>query len=216
MAYLALVEFSALSFFVLFRLEQRAGLLLALGATEGIGILVRPTGVFYCGLFLFLLYLPGGRRRHDLALYVLSVLPFAVAWAALNYARTDTLLGTGLNTVFSEPAEMHAFQFGVNPCFAALGDKLRLLGWYVAALFFPWVGSSPKELAQTCAVFVPCMNWCSGLRIAELARQPLPLVSPLVSLALLWVIVSEIPRRDYAVLGPIGMTMGLIGSSDRD
>jgi len=210
-AYLALVEFSALSFFVLFRLEQRAGLLLALGATEGIGILVRPTGVFYCGLFLFLLYLPGGRRRHELGLYVLSALPFAVAWAALNYARTDTLLGTGLNTVFSEPAELHAFQFGVNPCFAALGDKLRLLGWYVAALFFPWVGSSPKELAQTCAVFVPCMNWCSGLRIAELARQPLPLVSPLVSLALLWVIVSEIPRRDYAVLGPIGMTMGLIG-----
>jgi len=62
------------------------------------------------------------------------------------------------------------------------------------------MSGSTKDLAQTC-----------GLRISELARQPLPLVSPLVSLALLWVIVREISRRNYAVLGPIGMTMGLIG-----
>ena len=39
-AYLALVQFGAISLFVLFRLKQRPGLLLALGATEGIGILV--------------------------------------------------------------------------------------------------------------------------------------------------------------------------------
>src|SRR5207253_4618161 len=64
-AYLALVEFSAVSFFVLFRLERRTGLLLALGAAEGIGILVRPTGVLYLALFLFLLCLPGGRRRYE-------------------------------------------------------------------------------------------------------------------------------------------------------
>ncbi|HYR46524.1 MAG TPA: hypothetical protein VER78_05920 [Thermoanaerobaculia bacterium] len=199
-AYLALVEFSALSFFVLFHLERRAGLLLALGATEGIGILVRPTGVLYVGLFLFLLCLSGGRRRHAVGLYVVSALPFAVAWAALNYARTDTLLGTGLNTVLSEPGEMHAFQFGANPCFASLGDSLRLLGYYLAAVFSPWMSGSIKELAQSC-----------GLGTAELARQPLPLVSPVVSLALVCVISSEIPRRNYAVLGPIGMTMGVIG-----
>ena len=199
-AYLALVEFSAVSFFVLFRLERRTGLLLALGAAEGIGILVRPTGVLYLALFLFLLCLPGGRRRYEVALYVVSVMPFAVAWAALNYARTDTLLGTGLNTVFSEPGEMHAFQFGGNPCFASLGDTLRLLGYYLAALFSPWMSGSTKELAQSC-----------GLRTAELTRQPLPLVSPLVSAALVGVIASEIPRRNYTVLGPIGMTMGVIG-----
>jgi len=199
-SYLALVQFCAISFFVLFRRQRRTALVVALGATEGIGILVRSTGVLYFGLFLFLLCLLEGRRRHAIGLYALSALPFAVTWAAFNYARTDTLVGSGLNTVFSEPKEMHAFQFGVNPCFASLGGKLRLLGYCLDGLFSPWMSDATKQLAESC-----------GLRTIELTRQPLPLVSPLVSFALLWAIATGLRRRDYAVLGPLGVTMGLIG-----
>ena len=160
---------------------------------------MRPTGGFYFALFLFLLLLGEGRPRRT-GLYVLSALPFAITWAALNYARTETLLGSALNTVFSEPPEMHAFQFSENPCFASLEDKIGLLGYDIAALFSPWMSDAAKHLGQSC-----------GLNMAELTRQPLPLVSPLVSLALLSVIVIEIPRRNWAVLGPIGLTMALIG-----
>ena len=94
--YFQLAQFLALAAFI-FALESRsAGAVVALGAAAGMGLLIRPTGLIYFGMWTMLLVLER-RRLRTLLTYAASTAPFVGFWMFSNWVRSGTLVGPGLN-----------------------------------------------------------------------------------------------------------------------
>lgn len=112
-AYMMICEYLALAayFFAGARWDWRA--LVAMGAAAGAGVLVRPTGLVYLGVFGAFVLLEGPRtggedpaapaeRARRVALYALGAAPFVAAWIGTNLVRTGSPFAIGF--INSNPA----------------------------------------------------------------------------------------------------------------
>jgi hypothetical protein len=102
-----LVYEETLSYFIVFELLAVGAYLFALpswhtapvvgmGAAAGMGLLVRPTGLLYVGIFGALVVL-GSRRREVVAVFAAALAPFALAWSYGNWVRTGSPFAMGLS-----------------------------------------------------------------------------------------------------------------------
>jgi hypothetical protein len=94
--YLALAEMAALAAYVFALRAWSTWVVLGLGVAAGIGLLVRPTGLIYLGMWAVLLLLERRTWRALLA-FLLATAPFVAFWMFSNWVRTGSVVGLGLN-----------------------------------------------------------------------------------------------------------------------
>jgi hypothetical protein len=106
----------------------------AAGLAAGLGLLVRPTGVFYLGAWgIAFAVLAGGRR--DLGRFVAGALPGIAAWMTFNHLRSGSLLSSGFENSCAPHLESYlSLRFG-SPCVDALGGILEVAGALFTAMF---------------------------------------------------------------------------------
>jgi hypothetical protein len=154
-AYMTIVELLALSAYVFALGSWRAGPVCAMAVASGVGLLVRPTGLFYAGAWGLLVALERhagrgrGRARRTL-LFAAVVAPFVAFWLYTNSVRSGSLLGLGYEN--SNPAweyEMPILRFG-STCADSPGHVLEAAARLFGA-FFLYIWRRPdSEWLRAC------------------------------------------------------------------
>jgi hypothetical protein len=101
-AYFAMVELVACAAFV-FAVDERAGItsVVAFGVAAGIGLLVRPTGLIYLGVWSGILLLERRSPKTVIA-FAAGVAPFLLFWIFGNWVRTGTPFSPGFENTLPE------------------------------------------------------------------------------------------------------------------
>jgi hypothetical protein len=137
LAYMTLCELMALSAYVFALRSWGAAPVCAMGVAAGMGLLVRPIGLLYVGLWVMLVALESGTKR---ALQFAAVVaPFLAFWLYGNAVRSGSVFALGYAN--SNPAweyETPLLRFGATCCnspWHVLEAAGRLLG---AFFFYIW------------------------------------------------------------------------------
>jgi len=183
-AYFMVVEFAALAAYV-FALRRGGDLAVYwIGVAAGLGLLIRPTGLVYAGVWAALLLLERPKRR-TMITFVGAAAPFVVFWAYSNWVRTGSLVSTGLaNSVPWSDFHTPMLRFGSfcddTPRHTASVAKRLLEGFFVTTggeqaswldkchfVFEERPGSPPHEAFFGVGVFV-AIAW---MLLHQLARR---------------------------------------------
>jgi hypothetical protein len=135
-AYMTICELLALSAYVFALGSWRPLPVCAMGIASGVGLLVRPTGLLYAGVWGSLVALERrpGRVKRTL-LFAAAAAPFVAFWLYTNWARSGSVLGLGYDN--SNPAweyEMPILRFG-STCADSPGHVLQAAGRLFGAFF---------------------------------------------------------------------------------
>ena len=148
LAYMTLCELMALSAYVFALRSWSLGPVCAMGVAAGMGLLVRPIGLLYVGVWGMLVVLQGRTRRT--LQFAAMVAPFLAFWLYGNAVRSGSVLGLGYAN--SNPAwdyETPLLRFGTTCCdspWHALEASGRLFG-----AFFFYIWRTPHDLwLRTC------------------------------------------------------------------
>jgi hypothetical protein len=135
LAYLTICELAALSAYVFALRSWGTGPVCALGAAAGMGLLVRPTGLLYVGVWTALVVLEQRDRGKRALLFAATLAPFVAFWLASNWVRGGSVLALGYGN--SNPAWEHetpVLRFG-SVCADSPAHVLQAAGRLFAAFF---------------------------------------------------------------------------------
>jgi len=203
LAYFVIAELLALSAYV-FSLQSRGpGSAMAMGAAAGMGLLIRPTGLLYAGIWGGTLVLE--RRFRRLWAFTLTFTPLAAFWLYSNWVRTGSPVGLGFANTnpfisYHTPIERFGSQCCDTP-FHALAAVARLF-----AGFFLFAARSAS---------VPWLNSCHF--DWEERDLFLPFFGPIFLILLSWMLYRLLQRRETRLslyLPYLGMAL-LFGSFAR-
>jgi hypothetical protein len=189
--YFMVAELLALSAYIFALRSWSSWAVAGIGAAAGIGLLVRPTGLIYVGIWGLLLLLERRRLRTLLA-FGGSLAPFAAFWLVSNWVKTGSPLGLGMNN--SMPwldYQTPIWRFGslcTNTPTHAAETAIRLF-----RTFFAYVAEESKDF--------PWLDQCH-LRFED--RPPPvgigyglePFFGPIVLAALVWMVLHQLKRRE--------------------
>ena len=132
--YFAMVEFLALAAYVFALRSWSAWAIAGLGIAAGLGVLVRPTGLLYLGMWALLLLLEH-RTRRTLLTFAAATAPFVAFWLVSNWVRTGSVVGLGLgNAVPFYPYHTEMQRFG-NTCSDSPAHAWQVAGRLFRAFF---------------------------------------------------------------------------------
>jgi hypothetical protein len=183
LAYMVLCELLALSAYIFAMGEWRTGPVVAMGAAAGMGLVVRPIGLLYLGVWGSLVALQRKTRRT--LEFASAAAPFVVFWLYSNWVRSGLVLGLGYNN--SNPAweyEMPLLRFG-----ATCGDTpLHLLeaAGRLFGAFFLYVWRTPSD---------PWLRQCH-FDLEERDGTGEPYFGPAVLILLVALVVRLVRRRE--------------------
>jgi hypothetical protein len=181
LCYFEICELVALSAYVFARGSPGIASTLGLAGAAGFGLLVRPTGAVYLGVWGALVALE--RRPKRTLAFVLAATPFVGFWLFSNVARTGSALGLGYgntNPDFDYQIALHRFgSLCIDSAPHALSAAERLF-----AGFFVYVSTSGDRWLDAC-------NFTFERRSAN----HLPFFDPVVPLVLGWMLVHDIRAR---------------------
>jgi hypothetical protein len=142
--YLVVFELFALSAYCLAQPSWSTGAVCLLGASAGMGLLVRPTGLVYVGMWGLLLLLEV-RSAKRVAAFVATLLPFVVFWMITNRVRSGSPLSFGFaNSLPANDYHTPIVRFG-SPCADTVRHTLRAAAWLFRATFLT-VNDPPAPL----------------------------------------------------------------------
>lgn len=139
LAYMAICEMLALAAYLHARSQDawRPGLVGLMGAASGLGLLVRPIGLLYAGVWGALVALEARSRRPRLVfVFAAACAPFVAFWLYTNSVRTGSSLALGYGN--SNPAwtpEMPVLRFG-SKCIDSGAHLAQAMASLFCALFF--------------------------------------------------------------------------------
>jgi hypothetical protein len=206
LAYFVLVELAALSAYVLVCERWPPLGVAGLAALAGLGLLVRPTGVFYATAWGLLVVL-GARRVRPAAIYAGAIVPFAGLWALFNRVRTGSFFSLGFgNTLPAREFHTPIERFG-SACFDEHGHVLEAAWRLFRALFVE--------------VPLPSGTWLDACHFAFEVKPAAgdsdmraPFIGPVALLVLVTALVWQLGgrRRSLAALVPYAMIGALFVS----
>ena len=204
LAYLTICELVALSAYVFALRSRGSGPACALGVAAGMGLLVRPTGLVYVGVWAALVALDrrgSGSARRALV-FAAALAPFVAFWLYTNTVRGGSILALGYGN--SNPAwehEMPVLRFG-SVCADSpqhfLQASARLFGAFFVYVFptadSAWLRRCHFDFEERDATHEPFFTpavlvLMVGMAYRMLARRErrLELVVPYLALVLLFV-----------------------------
>lgn len=208
--YLAMVELTALAAYVFALRAWSVWAVIGLGMAAGMGLLVRPTGLIYLGMWALLVLLERRTWRALLA-FALATTPFVAFWMFSNWVRTGSVVGLGLNN------SMPGYDYHTPMVrFGSQCPNTRAHAWELArrlfASFFtvqnedsgkdwPWLDKCHFKLEPR---VVPGQS--GNLHDPEFGMG--------VLVALGWMVLHQLRRREsrLALYVPAGVTALLFGS----
>lgn len=192
-AYFLMVEIVTAAAFV-FAVDERAGVgaIAAFGVAVGLGILVRPTGLVYAGVWAGMLLLDRRTRRTWIA-FSAGLAPLVLFWVATNWVRSGSLWNPGLqNSLPGYDQHIPALRFG-SPCGDTLRHGLRTALRLFSALF-SLASDDPKGWMQQCHYdFEPHDGDIAVMTETE------PFIGAAALLFLVWTFVHHLVRRDRRI-----------------
>ena len=189
--YFEIAEILALAAYVFALRSWSSWAVVGLGVAAGVGLLVRPTGLIYLGMWTLLLLLERRTRRTLLA-FASSTAPFVVFWMVSNWVRTGSSVGLGLNN------SMPWFDYHTPMVrFGALCSDTPAHAWQVAERLFtsffsivnvdmkpwPWLDKCHFKLEPR---VVP----------GESGSLHEPFFGVAVLVALVWMVLHKLGRRE--------------------
>jgi hypothetical protein len=134
-AYFMVAELAALAAYV-FALRRWSDVAIYwIGFAAGLGLLIRPTGLIFVGVWATLMLLERPKRR-ALVVFAGAIAPFVVFWAWSNWVRSGSIVATGLsNSVpwndFHTPMLRFGSYCGDTPAHTARVVQRMLEGFFV-------------------------------------------------------------------------------------
>jgi hypothetical protein len=196
--YFMLAQFLALAAYVFALRNKGLWAVAGMAAAAGMGLVIRPTGVLYLGMWgvLFLLEL---RSRRTLLVFGATVTPFVAFWVITNWLRTGSPVSTGFENAlpwFDYHTPMQRFG---SVCTDTPAHALQAARRLFTALF-ELVTDDPKE-----------WPWLSKCHFGFEERPPNATHNPFlgigVFIALVWFVLHQLRRREsrLAMYVPAGM-----------
>ncbi|HEY1693378.1 MAG TPA: hypothetical protein VGG39_14525 [Polyangiaceae bacterium] len=205
-AYFELFELAAMAAYVFAAGEWRAFAVIGVGAAAGVGLLVRPTGLLYVGVWAFMIA-AGSRRRRPVAMFVAGVAPFVAVWMWTNVVRSGSPFDFGLeNSTPGTSYHTPMLRFG-GLCSNDPGHLLASAGRLLRALFVQVPTETPAWLAR-CHFDLETRPPES----AVYARDAF--LGPVVLALLAWILFSQLARRErrLTAYAPIAALAALVGA----
>lgn len=183
LAYFVIAQLLALSAYVFLLHSNSRRSALALGASAGIGLLIRPTGLLYAGIWGGTVFLER-RSRWRLGSFLLGFAPPAAFWLYSNRVRTGSLLGLGFaNTNPSFPYHTPMERFGSQCCDTAWHTVAAAARLFAGFFLFAAKHASVEWLDQ-------ChFDW-------EERDLFFPFLGPIFLVLLAWMLFRLIQRRE--------------------
>jgi hypothetical protein len=191
--YLILVEFVALSAYI-FSLEKRTlWPMIVMGAAAGMGLVIRPTGVIYLGVWGILVLLERKTLR-SIAAFTAATVPFFAFWMYSNWVRSGSPLSIGyMNAMPWFPWHTPMQRFGTFRCTETMTGTLdaldRLYRW-----FFVSVSDDPTASAKAENAFLSRCHFMSEVRPPANTAEPFFGLGCLVFLV--WTLAHHLVRRE--------------------
>jgi len=204
--YFLLFQLLALCAYVFAMPAWGSGAVCLLGIAAGMGLLVRPTGLVYLGLWSALLLLEK-RSPKRIAVFAAALAPFVGFWLYSNQVRSGSPFSFGFTN--SLPAiEYHTpmVRFG-SPCADTPRHTLRAAGWLFRAMFLtvnePPGPLSPLPSAHAPPEPPPPVPWYHRCHFDWELRPPDgqsyhldPFLGPVVLVVLVWMLLHHVVRRE--------------------
>jgi hypothetical protein len=207
--YFQLAQFVALSAYIFALRSWDAGSVVALGAAAGLGLLMRPTGLIYFGMWTVLVLFERRKWRTLLA-YSAAAAPFVAFWMFSNWVRSGSPVAPGLNN------SMPWFDFHTPMVrFGGFCSDTRAHTWEVArrlfASFFIAVKLDPKlwPWLDKCHFIFEDRPPPAGSNYTD---EPYFGIGVLV--ALVWMLLHQLKKREnrLALYVPFGILLLLFGA----
>lgn len=113
-AYFVLAELIALGAFILALRDESRWAIAGLAIAAGFGLLIRPTGMLYLGMWVALVALELRSRRSWIT-FGAVLAPFLLFWAVSNWEKTGAILSFGFQNSLPGPENMRQQRFS-SPC----------------------------------------------------------------------------------------------------
>lgn len=204
--YFELFELAALAAYV-FALETwPPAAVCAVGFAAGMGLLIRPTGLLYVGVWGFMVA-AASRRRSSVALFVAGLAPVLAVWMWTNHVRSGSLFDFGIeNSTPGYPYHTPMVRFGS-----------------VCADTRPHMIESAKHLFRGLFVQQPTQvsEWMTKCHFDLEMRGPdtAPymrdaFLGPVVLVVLVWILLTHLFRgeRRLSVYAPLAAIAALFGA----
>ncbi len=192
-AYFVMAQLVACAAFV-FAVDERAGIvsIAAFGVAAGLGLLIRPTGLIYLGVWTGMLLLERRTRRTWIA-FVAALAPFVLFWMFTNYVRTGSVVSTGLtNGLPGYDRHVPMLRFG-SLCTDTMPHTKQTALRLFSALF-SLASDDPKPWMRDCHFdFEPHNGDVSYMTDSE------PFLGMATLMFLVWTFAHHIVRRDRRI-----------------
>ena len=181
-AYFVIAELLALCAYVFSLRSSGPSSAMAMGAAAGIGLLIRPTGLLYAGIWSATLVLQ--RRFRRVFAFAITFAPLACFWLYSNWIRTGSPVGLGFaDTNPSFPYHTPMERFGSQCCDTAV-HTLAAAGRLFAGFFLFAARWSSVAWLNACH-----FDW-------EERDLFFPFFGPLFLLLLVWMLYRYAQRRE--------------------
>lgn len=192
-AYFVMAQLVAAGAFV-FAVDEGAGIgsIVAFGAAAGMGLLIRPTGLIYLGVWTGLLLLERRTRRVWIT-FGAALAPFVAFWMFTNYVRTGSLVSTGfINGLPGYDKHVPMLRFGSLCTDTMQHTKLTVLRLFSA--LFSLASDDPKPWMKECHFdFEPHNGDLSYMTDSE------PFLGVATLMFVVWTFAHHVVRRDRRI-----------------
>jgi hypothetical protein len=191
--YLIVFELLALSAYI-YSLDSRGQLpIVAMGIAAGIGLLVRPTGLIYLGVWGALVLLQR-RDKKSVMVYAAAVSPCVVFWLYSNWVRSGSMTSFGYeNAMPWFPYHTPMQRFGYYPCADSLAHS-----WDVGRQLFKWffvsIGVDNNPQVDDRSPYLQMCHFNYELRSPDNHREAFFGLPVLVFL--IWTLLHHLLRRE--------------------
>ncbi len=202
-AYLTVFELLAVSAYVFARDSWSAPSVAAIAAAAGMGLLIRPTGFGYMGVWGLLVLLEA-RRARPVAVFAAAAAPFVGFWLYSNWVRSGSPVSFGLgNSLPWFPYHTPLLRFG-SRCADTAGHALETATLLFRG-FFVTLNDPPAPLPPLygAAPLPPPDPWTKRCHFEWEARSPDaqsfhldPFLGIAVLGVLVWILARHLARRD--------------------
>jgi hypothetical protein len=182
--YLVLCELAALGAYVFALRRWGLPAVCGMGIASGLGLLVRPTGLVYVGVWGAMTVFESRSKRATLR-FALALAPFVAFWMSSNWVRTGSPVGIGfLNAMVNNAPQTGMVRFG-SACVDTSGHVWQVAKWLLFA-FFIAIRQDPPEWMQACHLMFE--------------ERPPAAHEPFFGLAVLavltWILLHHVARRE--------------------
>jgi hypothetical protein len=206
--YLVIAELLALSAYIFALPPGSRAAPYALGVAAGMGLLIRPTGLVYLGMWTMILVLESEPqhgvvfdrrnpstwfavlRSSKLAWFASAVVPFLIFWGYSNWIRSGSFYGIGFNNALPG-YDFHTPMLRFGSVCNDTREHTWQTAWQLFQGFFFTTGSDPKPWLKTCH-----FDFETRPAISAEADPHGPFFGPAVLAGLVWMLGHLLARRE--------------------